>query len=421
MQKAKKLLVVDVAALGWDLVQRHPPADKRIAFRPAETVFPAVTCPVQAAFRTGRPPAECVLESNGVFLHEMRRVSFWEQSAGLVRGDRIWRAGREHGKKVGILFWQQSLGEQADLILSPKPIHKHHGGMIQDCYSQPHDLYARLCAEVGRPFDLRHYWGPLASHRATDWIVAATCAVLLAPELAPDLLLTYLPHLDYDLQRHGPAGRHADRAMGHTHADLAWLWTAADEAGYDVLIFGDYAMTPVAGVPVFPNRALRAAGLLQIRTVQGRAYPDFFASAAFAMVDHQVAQVVGLEPARRAAVRALLAGLNGVGAIHERGGDFLIAAQPGRWFAYPWWTAPREAPDYAGHVDIHNKPGYDPCELFWGWPPGSVSRDPARVRGTHGLAGPGRDIAWAASWRLDAEPKTLLDLARMVRNRMESS
>ena len=35
-----------------------------------------------------------------------------------------------------------------------------------------------------------------------------------------------------------------------------------------------------------------------------------------------------------------------------------------------------EAPDFAGHVDIHNKPGYDPKELFF------FNR--GEVRGTHG-------------------------------------
>ena len=81
----------------------------------------------------------------------------------------------------------------------------------------------------------------------------------------------------------------------------------------------------------------------------------------------------------------------------------MIVAEPGHWIAYPWWSDPLEEPDYAAHVDIHNKPGYDPCELFWGWPPGSVSRNAARVRGTHGRTGPGREIAWASTI-VDQEP-----------------
>src|SRR5262249_19015782 len=77
----------------------------------------------------------------------------------------------------------------------------------------------------------------------------------------------------------------------------------------------------------------------------------------------------------------------------------------------PFWLDDRSAPDYARTVDIHRKPGYDPCELFvdprlW-WPTGRVIRrliqkklgfrtlfdvvplDASLVRGSHGL--PARD------------------------------
>jgi hypothetical protein len=68
----------------------------------------------------------------------------------------------------------------------------------------------------------------------------------------------------------------------------------------------------------------------------------------------------------------------------------------------------RLAPDYARTVDIHRKPGYDPCELFFDprlwWPGGRallrlvqkklglrtlfdvVPLDAGLVRGSHGLA-----------------------------------
>ena len=413
----KKLLVVDVAALGWDLVQSHPPPASLPAFQGLGTVFPAVTCPVQGAFRTALAPAACGVESNGLLLRDLRRVSFWEQSAHLVHGARIWDGLRARGKKVGLLFWQQSLGEQADLILSPKPIHKHHGGMLQDCYSQPPELYTRLGSQIGYPFNLMHYWGPLASVKSSDWIVEATCAVMTAQ--APDLLLTYLPHLDYDLQRYGPDDPRAIRALDFAYAHFAKLWEAAVSAGYDIVIFGDYAIERVTGAPIFPNRTLHTSGLFHERMVAGRAYPDFFASAAFAMVDHQVAHVFVLDAARRLEVHRTLELLEGVAEISERNGDFLIAAQPGRWFAYPWWREQGAAPDYAGHVDIHNKPGYDPCELLWGWPPGSVSQDATRIRGTHGLAGTDRKVAWVSSLLL-GKPTSLLDLAQQIRTRLNT-
>ena len=54
----------------------------------------------------------------------------------------------------------------------------------------------------------------------------------------------------------------------------------------------------------------------------------------------------------------------------------VLLAKPGSWCEYVWWTDRREAPDFASHVDIHNKPGFDPKELFL------FNR--GVVKGTHG-------------------------------------
>ena len=46
---------------------------------------------------------------------------------------------------------------------------------------------------------------------------------------------------------------------------------------------------------------------------------------------------------------------------------------------------PDQAPDYASHIDIDNKPGFDPMEICWRiWPPLSVPLDCSLLRGTHG-------------------------------------
>ena len=93
--------------------------------------------------------------------------------------------------------------------------------------------------------------------------------------------------------------------------------------------------------------------------------------------DHQVAHVYVREPARIAAVKALLERLPGVeqrprspasrrsiGLDHERSGELVAIAAPDRWFTYYYWLDDARAPDYARTVDIHRKPGYDPAELF---------------------------------------------------------
>lgn len=425
---SSRLLVVQVAALGWELLRRH--GGERLddlAFAPLETPFPALTCPVQATFRTGLPPAAHGVVANGGFDRISRRTAFWEQSAALVAGPRIWERFRAAGRSVALLFWQQSLGEAADMLLSPAPIHKHHGGMIQDCYAQPAALYAELCRRIGRPFDLMHYWGPLASARSTRWIVAATCEVLAGCPQPPDLCLTYLPLLDYDLQRHGPDDARSLRALAALLAALRQLRQACDRHGYELLIYGDYAIAPCRGGAIFPNRALRAAGLLRTRAVRGRHYLDLHASRALALVDHQMAHLFVRDAADLDAAAGCLRALPGiervadaaaVGLGHAQSGERIVLAAPGHWLAYPWWEARAEAPDYAGHVDIHSKPGYDPCELFWGWPPGTVGRDPGRISGTHGLAGPGHEACWAATF-LAPQPCSLEQLSAQTRAWLE--
>jgi hypothetical protein len=97
-------------------------------------------------------------------------------------------------------------------------------------------------------------------------------------------------------------------------------------------------------------------------------------SAAFAVADHQVAHVYASE--HREEVRERLAGLEGVdrvldqagkrelGLDHPRSGDLVALARPDAWFTYYYWLDDARAPDFARTVDIHRKPGYDPCELF---------------------------------------------------------
>lgn len=427
MSGFRKMLAVDVAALGWDLIERqgrHSIGDLR--FQPAESVFPALTCVAQAAFRTAAPGAVHGIEANGFFDRRLRRTFFWEQSAALVGGPRLWNRFRAAGGRVTLLFWQQSLGEAVDRVLSPRPIHLHHGGMISDCQSRPLEWSGELTGRIGRPFPLHRYWGPLAGAASSEWIVRATIEALRGDGDAPELVLSYLPHLDYDLQRFGPGHPRAGRALGTVFDWLARLRAAAAECGYEVLFFGDYAMTATGGPPVYPNRALRAAGLLDVRGVRGRTYPDLFGSAAFAVCDHEVALVYAADAGRAARARDVLGALPGVAGIAppsgiggDRAPDFVLTADEGRWFAYPWWTAAAEAPDYAASVDIHNKPGYDPCELRFGVPPPRIARDPARIRGTHGRAGPGRRIAWASSAPLRPETGDLIGLARALRGWLE--
>ena len=400
-------LVIIAAGLGWNIIHHHKPAT-RLNFRPIAPGALSLTCPAQATLRTALPIAQHGIVASGWHHHALARPWFWEPSAALVNGPRIWTEARRAGQTVGMAFFQQSLGETLDLVISPKPIHRHHGGLILDCYTRPEPLYAELRAALGRPFDFYHYWGPLARARVGRWIAQAARAILQRPD-APHHLFLYLPTLDYDQQRHGPHSPQTAAALNEFIAQIEPLIATAEDQNRAWVLTGDYAIEPVSPQgAIFPNRLLRQAGLFHTRQTARMLYPDFFTSRAFAIVDHQIAHVHVPDPDHLPAVRDLLQAQTGIAQILDRNaqthqnihhpprsGDLLLIAAPGHWFAYPWWTHPRQAPDYANHMDIHNKPGFDPCELYFAFPPPRTSQNTARIRGSHGRSGPGCEVATA--------------------------
>lgn len=381
----KKLLVLNVAALGADLLRQHG-IDSLFGL-PVQSLMPvgpAVTCAAQATLRTGLPPEAHGMPANGLFFRDTFQSSFWNQSAALVKGPRIWETFRERGGRVGLYFFQQALGEQVDEIVSPAPIHTHGGGMIMATYQQPERVLG-----VENPVKLWRYWGPLASPKVGRDITS-TLFNHLSHRKAPELVFVYLPTLDYELQRYGTHHPKVAASVQELMSQLEIFRQIALVMDYNIVIVGDYAITDVTGSVCFPNRALFRAGFLATRKIRGMLYPDFYQSRAVALCDHQTALVycLGVKgAAQRETVRALLTALPEVESVTEAPGadaDFALMAKPGCWFAYPWWNTPREAPDYATHVDIHNKPGFDPCELFFGRNPFHCALDVARVRGTHG-------------------------------------
>ena len=56
----------------------------------------------------------------GSSFKDLRKVLFWEQSATLVEGPRIWEDFRARGGTVGLMFWQQSMGEEVDLVVDAR-------------------------------------------------------------------------------------------------------------------------------------------------------------------------------------------------------------------------------------------------------------------------------------------------------------
>ena len=397
-----KNLVVMAAGLGFEgLEKRGLLKMAGLEFRPAASVFPAVTCTAQATFRTATDPRVHGVTSNGFYSRTLMKPAFWEQSAALVRGPRVWDGARAKGETVGMYFWQQSLGESVDSVVSPAPIHKHGGGMIMRNYAQPAEMGDDLDRRCGT-FPLHRYWGPLASPKVGRAVLANFFAMTEAHPV--DHAFLYLPTLDYEAQRHGPDAPAADKALAEFRAQLEQISDFAAKKGTALTVCGDYEIGLVDRSPCFPNRTLRAAGLFNVRPISGRAYPDFYTSRAFAMCDHEVAHVYVRREEDVAAVATLFEETGEYASVevrkdqdwaHASAGEILLLAEKGSWCAYPWWTDRREAPDWATHIDIHNKPGYDPCELFLdrAFPP-KTCQNWSRIRGSHGRRS---TVAWAST------------------------
>ena len=417
-----KHLIVTAAGLGFKNLERQNRLQQAgLAFQPAASTFPAVTCTAQATFRTASEPREHGMTSNGVYSRNFQKPSFWEQSAALVTGSRIWENARANGQTVGMYFWQQSLGEAVDSVISPAPIHKHGGGMIMRNYALPAGMGEKLDKACGT-FPLHRYWGPLASPKVGRAVLANFFEMMKSH--APDFAFLYLPTLDYEAQRHGP-GSAADKAAQEEFSrQLERLADFAQRESAALTVFGDYEITACDKAPAHPNATLRAAGYFNVRDVAGRAYPDFYTSRAFAMCDHEIAHVYVRNPEDIQPVLHVLEATSDYESCsvrtdqswaHASAGEILLVAQPGSWCAYPWWTNPREAPDWATHIDIHNKPGYDPCELFFGrlFPPGTC-QDDTRIKGSHGRPA---TIAWAST-DTSISATTMCGLAEAVGKRL---
>ncbi|MFC9254641.1 alkaline phosphatase family protein [Amycolatopsis thailandensis] len=339
------------------------------------TVLPAVTCSAQSTFLTGLMPAQHGIVGNGWYFRELGEIFLWRQHNRLVGGEKLWETARaaHPGYTSANVCWWYAMEMSTDVTVTPRPIYHADGRKSPDAYVRPPELHDQLTGALGE-FPLFQYWGPTASLKSSKWVIGASRQILR--EKRPDLLLTYVPHLDYDLQRFGPDGPQARKAARELDNALAPLLDDARNAGATVVALSEYGITNVHR-PVDINRALRREGLLEVYTQAGMEYLDPWASRAFAVADHQVAHVYVRDSADVERVRSIVGELTGVdevldreaqaryGIDHERAGELVAVAEPDSWFTYYYWLDDERKPDFARGVEIHRKPGYDPAELFF--------------------------------------------------------
>lgn len=343
-------------------IQSHPPA------------FPAVTCTAQSSIVTGTTAGSHGAVANGWYDRENAEVRFWKQSNAIVCGDKLWDTLRNEipGFTCAKLFWWYNMYAKVDFSITPRPLYPADGRKVFDVHTQPMEMREALKSDLG-PFPFPAFWGPAAGIASSEWIAAS--AKWVEEKHSPTLSLVYLPHLDYPLQRDGPGAPNIAEECRKIDAIATDLIAFYESRGIRVLVLSEYGISPVK-TPVHLNRLFREKGWIQVKDELGLETLDCGASRAFAIADHQVAHVYVNDPSIRDDVRVLLESTSGVDEVREaaeiwgagvgaeRGGDFVAISAPDAWFTYYYWNDNAVAPDYARTIDIHRKPGYDPCELF---------------------------------------------------------
>jgi len=347
-------------------------------YRPLSECLPAVTTSAQATILTGQNPNVHGIVGNGWLFRDTMEVRFWQQANQLIQAEPLYATAQRLSRlknqpfSSAKLFWWYNQGAKVDFSVTPKPYYGADGSKAFGITGTPNGLSSDLEKELG-PFPFPTFWGPMAGLACTPWIARATASILEKHQ--PNLTMAYLPHLDYDPQRFGPSGCDMRKLVGELDEACKPILDAAIKTGARVWVVSEYGHVDVSRV-VEPNRLLRKHQLLEVRDGPFGENIDFFNSKAFAVCDHQLAHVYVKDPENISKTRDLLESLPGVskvlgekekqeqGLSHNRSGELIALSTPDAWFAYPYWLNDERAPDFARTVDIHRKPGYDPCELF---------------------------------------------------------
>ena len=226
-------------------------------------------------------------------------------------------------------------------------------------------------------------------------------------EKRPKLTMAYLPHLDYDFQR---LPDHDPQRVAELDQCAGKIIDAANDIKARVTVISEYGLVPVQR-PVHLNRYLREMGWLTVRPGPFGEMMMPGESDAFAVADHQLAHVYVRNSDMIDEVAKALQSIPGIDRVarpaeleldHPRSGELIALSEPDAWFTYYYWLDDSLAPDFSRTVDIHRKPGYDPCELFMTSKVRAMSRlaqkkigmrykmdviplDAKLVRGSHGL------------------------------------
>jgi predicted AlkP superfamily pyrophosphatase or phosphodiesterase len=388
--------IINAVGLTPELLKYAPRISAIGESQPMRSPLPAVTCTSQATLLTGLSPAQHGIVGNGWYHRDTQEIRFWQQANSLISGEKFYE-----GIETAKMFWWFNQSAGVKYSATPKPHYGCDGSKVFDI------LDHTQCDLVGRlgPFPFFSFWGPSAGLPSSEWIADATAIVMR--EKRPKLTMAYLPHLDYDFQR---LPDHDPERVAELDQCAGRIIDAANDIDARVIVVSEYGLVPVQR-PIHLNRYLREMGWLTVRPGPFGEMMMPGESDAFAVADHQLAHVYVRNPDMIDEVARALLSVPGVARVarpveleldHPRSGELIVLSEPDAWFTYYYWLDDRLAPDFSRTVDIHRKPGYDPCELFMTSKVRAMSRlaqkkigmrykmdviplDAQLVRGSHGL------------------------------------
>ena len=345
--------------------------------------FPGTAAPAFATMLTGVGAAQHEIVGDIYFDRQAGRVESRPFRSSAIRGPKLWERLRSVRPGARTLLWGSPF---ADAGVEAGELWLGQSGPE----TSPEFLGAETAGSFG-PYPCPDREDP--GLEPTAWLLKTAGAILAAQD--PDLAVVRVPYLGQVARRFGPDGREAGRAVRALEAVLKpFLDGLRPETR--VVAATESITTPASG-PLFPNRTLRAMGLLELMPSDGAGLDvDLARSAAFAVSDHQVCHLYFNDATQMGAIASAFSGPGGEGIARvvslgqraefgldqPRAGDIVLIADPDRWFAPDWWEGPAEAPKSAKSAA---------CGLAHATA-GGLLLDPEHVLGSLGGPPPGEEF-----------------------------
>ena len=272
---SQRILVLNIVGLNKTLLESgYMPNLKnwssKNSCKTINSAFPAVTCTAQANMLTGSHPSEHGAVANGWYFKDLSEIWLWRQSCNLIKTPKpnIFEKWKKKYPESSVhqLFWWWNLPSFADFSITPRPTYFSDGRKKPDVHCWPPKLHDKLSRQLGT-FPLFEFWGPGANINSTQWIIDATIQQL--NDYEDGLFLSYLPHLDYDLQRFGPKSKEAEVACLELDKRLKPIL----DKEKNIVILSEYGIEEVND-NIAPNQILNKARFLSIHQAKNGSLLD---------------------------------------------------------------------------------------------------------------------------------------------------